>query len=281
MKLVKFERGGAAAEGFLLDDRTVHVVGGWHSGPASRAPFSLSRSSAEQLAALASQSQETVALSEVTLAPPIDPVAKIICVGLNYRDHVGETNNDVMENPQIFTRYLETLVGHETPIIRPKVSSHFDFEGEIAIVIGRTARHVGVADALSYVGGYSCFLDGSLRDYQKHSLTAGKNFSASGSMGPWIVPAAEFTPADPALETQLNGARVQFSHASLMIFGIAQVIEYCSRWIELRPGDVIATGTPAGVGARRDPPLWMKAGDRISVSVEGVGQLSNPVVDEQ
>ena len=218
-------------------------------------------------------------LAVVKVEVPIDPQAKLICVGINYRDHAAEIAADTAQNPMIFTRMHDSIVAHGQPILRPKASDNFDFEGEIAIVIGRTARHVALADAMRYVGGYSCFMDGSIRDYQKHSVTAGKNFWQTGSMGPWVVPASDLTVVDPALTTRLNGVEVQSSHASLMIFGIAQIVEYCSRWTELRPGDVIATGTPGGVGSRRIPPLWMKPGDRIEVEVEGVGTLSNPVID--
>ena len=276
MKLVKISRDGHVAEGFL-DGDTIHVAGGWHTGPAADAPFTLSRR--DDLAALRAAATETVALAAVTLEIPIDPRAKLICVGVNYRDHATEIKADAATSPMIFTRMHDSLVAPGAPIERPKISDNFDFEGEIAIVIGRTARHVVPADALTYVGGYSAFMDGSIRDYQKHSVTAGKNFWRTGSLGPWIVPAADFAPADPALTTRLNGTEVQASRASLMIFGIAQVIDYVSRWTELRPGDVIATGTPGGVGARRTPPVWMKPGDRIEVTVEGVGTLSNPVID--
>ena len=276
MKLVKISRDGQAAEGFL-DGDTVHLVGGWQPGPAADAPFTLSRR--DDLAAARTAAAETVPLADVTLEIPIDPRAKIICVGVNYRDHAAEIAADEAKSPMVFTRMHDSLVAPGAPIERPTVSDDFDFEGEIAIVIGRTARRVALADALSYVGGYSCFMDGSVRDYQKHSVTAGKNFWRTGSMGPWIVPAADFMAADPALTTRLNGTEVQSSRASLMIFGIAQVVEYVSRWTELRPGDVIATGTPGGVGSRRVPPLWMKPGDRIAVEVEGVGVLSNPVID--
>ena len=147
-------------------------------------------------------------------------------------------------------------------------------------MIGREARHVSIENALTYVGGYTCFMDGSVRDYQKHSMIAGKNFARSGAMGPWIVTADEFGAGDPLLRTRLNGAEVQSAKASQMIFDIPFVISYISRWMTLRPGDVIATGTPGGVGSRREPPLWMKAGDRIEVEVEGIGTLSNPVIDE-
>lgn len=277
MRLVKIARGGASAEGILEGD-SVRIVVGWRDGRADAAPFTLSRISPDELRSR--PTGETVPLASVTLAVPIDPLAKIFCVGMNYRDHVGEIKQDVATNPTIFTRSLDTLSPHGAPVVRPKVSGHFDFEGEIAVVIGREARHVAEADALDYVGGYTCFMDGSVRDYQKHSLTAGKNFARSGAMGPWIVTADEFGANDPLLQTRLNGAQVQSARASQMIFDIPFVISYISRWMTLRPGDVIATGTPGGVGSRREPPLWMKPGDRIEVEVEGIGVLSNPVIDE-
>ncbi len=275
MKLVKVSRGGEVAEGFL-EGGTVYVSGGWHAGLAADVPFMLSRRD-DLVAARAAATG--VPLASVTLEVPIDPRAKLICVGINYRDHAAEVAADAAQSPMIFTRFHDSIVAHGQPIVRPKGSDHFDFEGEIAIVIGKAARHVALADALAYVSGYSCFMDGSIRDYQKHSVTAGKNFWRTGAMGPWIVPAADFTPGDPALTTRLNGIEVQSSHASLMIFGISQIIEYCSRWTELRPGDVIATGTPGGVGSRRVPPLWMKPGDRVEVEVEGIGTLGNTVID--
>ena len=277
MKLVKVERNGASAEG-ILDGDDVRIVIPWRDGAADVAPFLLSLLSPGKLRMKATL--ETVPLASVTLAVPIDPLAKIFCVGMNYRDHVSEIKLEVSAYPTIFTRSLDTLVPHGAPVVRPKVSEHFDFEGEIAIVIGREARHVSAAEAMACVGGYTCFMDGSVRDYQKHSLTAGKNFRRSGSMGPWIVTADEFGTVDPLLETRLNGEQVQSAHASQMIFDIPTVIEYISRWMVLRPGDVIATGTPGGVGSRREPPLWMKAGDRIEVAVEGIGTLGNPVIDE-
>ena len=277
MKLVKIVRDGASAEGILEGD-TVRIVGDWLGGPAVSAPFTLSRISLDELRSR--PAGETASLASVTLAVPIDPLAKIFCVGMNYRDHVGEIKQEVANNPTIFTRSLDTLSPHGAPVVRPKVSDQFDFEGEIALVIGKEARHVSEEDALQYVGGYTCFMDGSVRDYQKHSLTAGKNFANSGAMGPWIVTADEFGSADPLLQTRLNGEQVQAAHASQMIFDIPFVISYISRWMTLRPGDVIATGTPGGVGSRREPPLWMKPGDRIEVEVEGIGVLSNPVIDE-
>jgi 2-keto-4-pentenoate hydratase/2-oxohepta-3-ene-1,7-dioic acid hydratase in catechol pathway len=180
----------------------------------------------------------------------------------------------------LFTRSLDSLAAHDEPILRPRVSSHFDFEGEIAVVIGRPARHVSIDAAPSHVFGYCCFMDGSVRDYQKHTLTTGKNFLRSGAMGPWIVTEDEVAGTNLKLQTRLNGEIVQSAHISELIFSVARLIEYCSRWTALQPGDVIATGTPAGVGSRRSPPLWMKSGDVLEVEVDKLGCLRNLVNDE-
>lgn len=279
MKFVKVERGGRTGQG-ILQRTEVRIVGDWSALPADQTGFTLPTLPIDSLKAQLDQGGETLPLGSVTLAIPIDPRRRIICVGVNYRDHANEIKTDEPENPLIFTRTFESLVAHGQPIVRPRVSETFDYEGEIAVIIGREARHVTEANALDYVAGYSCFMDGSVRQYQRHSLTAGKNFWRSGSMGPWIVSADAFAADDPALETRLNGEVVQSARASEMIFGIRQIIAYCSRWMPLLPGDVIATGTPGGVGSRRTPPKWMKAGDRIEVDVEGIGVLANPVIDE-
>ena len=278
MKIVKVERDHKVAQG-VLEDETVRLAGPWCEGPADRAPFTLSSMTPTEISRLTSGG-ESVSLSSVSLAVPIDPLSKIICVGVNYRDHVQEIKQDEAANPMLFTRFLEPLVPHCKPIIRPNVSETFDFEGEIAVVIGKKGRHISTADALGYVSGYGCFMDGSVREYQRHSVTAGKNFWRSGSMGPWIVTADEIGDADIQLQTLLNGQVVQSSQASRMIFGIREIISYCSRVTWLSPGDVIATGTPGGVGSRRVPPLWMKPGDTITVRVERVGELTNPIEGE-
>ena len=278
MRIVKIERDGRNAEG-VLDGSTVRLAGGWRDGPADRAPFTLSSLAPDEVARRV-QGGETVELSAVTLAVPFDPLCKIICVGVNYRDHAGEIKSDEPKNPIIFTRTIDTVVAHGQPIVRPKVSETFDFEGEIAIVIGRQGRHIATTDAMDYVAGYTCFMDGSVREYQRHAVTTGKNFWRSGAMGPWIVTADEVGATDITLQSVLNGQTMQSSRASLMIFGIREIIEYCSRSTLLQPGDVIATGTPGGVGSRRLPPVWMRAGDTISVQVERVGELTNAVVDE-
>ena len=217
----------------------------------------------------------------VTLLPPLLPSANVYCIGLNYKSHVEETARDLPPQPSVFVRVQQSLVGHGQDLERPRASTHFDYEGELAIVIGKPGRHVRAEDALGHVGGLSCFNDGSVRDFQKHSVTAGKNFARSGACGPFVVTADEVPdPATLMLTTRLNGLVVQQSSTGLLIYSIPTIISYLSSFVTLQTGDVIATGTPAGVGARRTPPLWMKPGDRVEVEIEGVGLLSNCVVQE-
>ena len=279
MKLVKIERNGSCAEG-VLDGETVQVLGGWRPGPADKAPFTLAIKPLMELQRLLGGATERVPLADVSLAVPIDPTAQIFCAGFNYRAHLTETRADEPTRPVIFKRTLDTLVAHGQPVIRPTISETLDYEGEIAIVIGRDGRHIPADQAMSYVSGYSCFMDGSVREYQKHSVTSGKNFWRTGSMGPWIVTADEVGSGAMTLETLVNGEARQASDASRMIFDIPTLIAYCSTLTWLRPGDVIATGTPGGVGSRMTPPCWLKAGDKVEVRIGGVGALANVVEDE-
>jgi 2-keto-4-pentenoate hydratase/2-oxohepta-3-ene-1,7-dioic acid hydratase in catechol pathway len=279
MKLVKVVRPGANAEGILVDS-TVHIVGPWRDGDVDAAPFTLSRLDSQTLVDMLAASIESVELADVELAMPLDPAAKLICAGVNYRAHAGEISAEEPANPILFTRLIDSLVPHGAALIRPKASETLDFEGEIAVVIGGGGRHIPVEEALSHVSGYTCFNDGSVREYQRHALTTGKNFWRTGSIGPWVVPAAQIGDADIALETRLNGQVMQSALASQMIFSIAELISYCSRWTPLAPGDIIATGTPGGVGSRRTPPLWMKPGDVVEVEIEKIGCLRNPIAAE-
>jgi 2-keto-4-pentenoate hydratase/2-oxohepta-3-ene-1,7-dioic acid hydratase in catechol pathway len=183
----------------------------------------------------------------------------------------------------VFVRFQDSIVGHGQAIQRPTSSAQLDWEGELAVIIGKRARRVTRARALDYVAGYACFNDGSVRDYQRHSqqFTPGKNFHASGSFGPWLVTTDEQPdPRKLRLSTRLNGDVMQDESVGELCFDVAQLIEYCSTWSQLEPGDVIVTGTPGGVGAGRKPPLWMKAGDTVEVEITGLGVLRNPIVDE-
>ena len=221
-------------------------------------------------------------LSQLTLMPPIPNPDKIVCTGLNYNAHVAESGIKMPEFPPIFSRYTNTLAAHGAPMVRPKVSTDFDYEGELAIIIGQAGRHISEKNALEHVFGYTCFNDGSVRDYQfKHCITVGKNFPATGGLGPWIVTADEIPdPSKLTLTTRINGTQVQHRGVDDMIFNVQAIIAYISSWTQLVPGDVIATGTPEGVGFARKPPLWLKPGDVVEVDISGIGVLRNPIVDE-
>lgn len=234
------------------------------------------------LAAAAGQGG-ALAEGDVTLISPVPNPDKIICIGLNYMTHINETGRDKPAKPSIFTRYPSSVTGHGQPMIRPKASDWFDFEGELAVIIGTAGRDIAEADAMQHVAGYSCFNDGSIRDYQRHTsqFWAGKNFVDSGAMGPWLVTTDELTdPAAQTMETRLNGEVMQSTPISDLAFNIPELIAYLSIVTELLPGDVIATGTPSGVGLFREPKLFMKDGDNVEVEISGIGTLSNPIRDQ-
>ncbi len=221
--------------------------------------------------------------NNVTMLPPIVRPEKIICIGLNYMSHIKETGREKPMYPSIFNRYPDSVLGHNATLLRPKVSEKFDYEGELAVVIGKPARHVSAANALEYVAGYSCFNDGSVRDFQRHTsqFFAGKSFQDSGSMGPYIVTPDEVGNLDDLMmETRLNGQQVQKTSIGDLAFKVGEIIEYLSTVITLLPGDVIATGTPSGVGLFREPQLWMKAGDVVEVEITNLGTLRNSIADE-
>lgn len=279
MKLVKFSQGGRNAEGVLVGDE-VRMVGGWRDGPGDQAPFELSRAAPQAVPGLLASSTLSLPLADVKLELPIDPRNKIICIALNYGEHVAEGGREAPKQPNLFLRHIDSLVGPADPLVAASASETYDFEGEIALVIGKVGRNIPKAAALDHVAGYSCFMDGSVREFQQqHSMTAGKNFWRSGSMGPWISTADEVEdPRAVTLATRLNGEVVQSATASEMIFDIPSILAYCSIWMQLNPGDVIATGTPSGVGRFRKPPLWLKPGDRLEIEVGSVGVLSNGVI---
>lgn len=221
-------------------------------------------------------------LDGVELLVPVPDCGKIICVGRNYLDHLNEMGAKAPDYPNLFVRFHDSLVPPGGKIVAPKLSEEFDFEGELCLVIGKGGRQISREDALSHIFGWSCFMDGSARDFQmKRSTIAGKNFEASGSFGPWIVTIDELPdPRAIELSTHLNGARVQHSSVSKMIFDIPEIIAQVSQFTRLSPGDVISTGTPDGVGMGRKPPLWMRPGDVVEVSLSGVGTLRNEIIAE-
>jgi 2-keto-4-pentenoate hydratase/2-oxohepta-3-ene-1,7-dioic acid hydratase in catechol pathway len=222
-------------------------------------------------------------LGEVSLLPPIGPHAKILCVGFNYATHATESGTEPPTHPTLFTRFPDSLVGHDAPILAPAESSSLDWEGEVAVVIGRPGRRIPAHVALDHVAGYTCFADHSVREWQLHSAqaTAGKNWASTGACGPWLVTPDEVGDAgDLKIRTLVNGAVVQDDTTTHLTFSVADLIAYISTFTALNVGDVIATGTPAGIGHRQDPPVYLTAGDVVQVEVSGIGTLRNPVVQE-
>lgn len=233
--------------------------------------------------AAAARNAPQLALTAITLQPPIPRPGRIICVGLNYKKHIAEMNRDPGTHPAIFLRYPDSIVGHNQPLIRPQESEQYDFEGEFAVIIGQGGRRIAAANALEAIAGYTIFNDGSLRDWQGHSsqFTPGKNFYHSGACGPWMVPRTALpNPGASLLRTRLNGDIMQEAQLDDLRFPVPYLIEYLSKIFPLNPGDIIATGTPGGVGAGRTPKLWMQPGDHIEIEIDGIGKLSNPVTAE-
>ncbi len=281
MKLASYSLGGRAAFGAVVGDGVVTMSGRLRNG-ASTLRAALASGALDEMRGLADNTPADHKIADIRFLPAIPDPDKILCVGVNYRAHAAEVGRDLPPQPSVFARLTNTLIGHDGEMIRPSVSTHFDFEGELAIVIGRPARHLPQDRALECVAGYTCFVDGSVRDFQKHSVTAGKNFPATGPLGPWVVTADEIPdPAALTLTTRLNGAVVQHAPTEQMIYAVPKIISYLSDITPLQPGDVIATGTPEGVGHGRKPPLWMKSGDVLEVEISRIGTLRARIVDEQ
>jgi 2-keto-4-pentenoate hydratase/2-oxohepta-3-ene-1,7-dioic acid hydratase in catechol pathway len=280
MKLASYVVGGKPGFGVVTDEGIIDLA---DRGVGRSLKHAMASGSLDKIKEVAAGLKPGLSQADVEFEPCIPNPGKVFCIGINYRKHVLEMGRDLPEYPWVFTRTPDSFVGHGQDLLRPAVSEQFDFEGELAVVIGKTAHRVSASDALHHIAGYCCLNDGSIRDFQRHSsqFTAGKNFYRSGSMGPWLVTADEVgDAADLVVETRLNGEVMQASSTSDLIFDIPTLIEYCSTFARMEPGDVIATGTPGGVGAARKPPVWMKAGDTIEVSVARVGVLSNKVADE-
>lgn len=280
MKLASFELRGRRSYGIAVEGMIREASDGLRSRFADlRAVIEAGASSELQ--------QDTGGIEldskDVRFLPIVPNPDKILCVGVNYRPHIEEMGRQVPNYPVVFVRFPGSMVGHGEGIVRPRISQQFDFEGELAVVIGRRARHVSQDVALDYVAGYCCFMDGSIRDWQRHTpqFTPGKNFHRSGAMGPWLATSDDIEDISSLnLTTRVNGEVMQRGRVSELVFDIPRLIAYCSTFAELLPGDVIATGTPGGVGAARTPPMWLVAGDVVEVEIPGVGLLRSHVEDE-
>ena len=289
MRFLSFEANGQAGIGWVKDIQATDFVNLTLAAPELPrdlkdlicSPGGLAAADAAARKAPASAVQ---AISSVTMLPLIPNPGKIVCMGLNYADHAKEGGNARPEYPSFFLRGNSSMVGHNQAIVRPKASTQLDYEAELAVIIGKKARHLTADNALDCIAGYSCFNDGSIRNYQRKSSqwTIGKNFDATGPFGPCLVTPDELPPGAAGLRIQsrLNGKVMQDANTDVFLWNVVEALRIITECMTLEPGDVIITGTPAGVGYARTPPVWMAPGDVCEIEVEGVGILSNPIVDE-
>lgn len=283
MSFVSFETAGRQSYGVWVDEGT------WLEAPADfRAQYPdlksvIAAGKLGAMEALTRQANHTIRASASRLLPVIPQPSKIFCVGLNYKTHVAEMKRPDSEHPAIFTRFADSLSAHGAPLPKPNATQRFDFEGELAIIIGKAGRHISQADAWDHIAGYACFNDGTARDWQRHThqWTPGKNFPATGPLGPFMATRQDVPDVNQlTLQTRLNGEVMQHASLSDLIFTLPVIIEYLSGFTLLSPGDVIATGTPGGVGDKREPPVYMKVGDVIEVEITGLGTLRNVVTND-
>ncbi len=278
MQFVSYLSNGTATYGLVVGDGVVDLGA---RGPHPNLKAAIASGDLMALGAAAQGEAPDASLTDITILPTIPDPTHVFCAGKNYKDHVEEMGFDMPENLSLFLKANSTLFGHRGQMIRPKVSECLDFEGELCAVIGKETRHVSEAEALDHVAGYTIMVDGSVRDFQKHSVTAGKNFVATGPLGPVMTTADEIPdPSQLHITTRLNGDVVQDAGVDLLIFDIPYIISYLSKVTTLQPGDIVATGSPEGSGAGRTPQLWMKGGDKLSVEISKIGTLSVEVIDE-
>ncbi len=289
MRFLSFEANGQAGIGWVKDIQATDFVNLTLAAPELPrnlkdlicTPGGLAAADAAARKAPASSVQD---MASVTMLPLIPNPGKIVCMGLNYADHAKEGGNARPEYPSFFLRGNSSMVGHNQAIVRPKASTQLDYEAELAVIIGKQARHLTAGNALDCIAGYSCFNDGSIRNYQRKSSqwTIGKNFDGTGPFGPCLVTPDELPPGAAGLRIQsrLNGKVMQDANTDVFLWNVVEALRIITECMTLEPGDVIITGTPAGVGYARTPPVWMAPGDICEIEVEGVGILSNPIVDE-
>jgi 2-keto-4-pentenoate hydratase/2-oxohepta-3-ene-1,7-dioic acid hydratase in catechol pathway len=281
MKFVSFTKNGIDGFGTISAGRITNLTG--QINGAKSLKRLIENGDIAEAITFAKQHSDTIDSDEVSFLPVIPDPGKIICVGLNYHDHVNETGRTVEENPCIFHRFPDSQVGHGQPIVRPVVSDNLDFEGEMAIIMDGGGRHIKPEDALKQIVGYSCYNEGTIRDWQRHTrqFGMGKNFMHTGSFGPWMVSADEIPDhTKMSLVTRLNGEEMQRANLTQLIFDIPTLISYVSKALPWRAGDVLVTGTPGGVGFKRNPPVFMKPGDVSEIEISMIGTLTNPIVDE-
>ena len=288
MKLVTFVHNGHSRIGALAGDGTIVDLNRANPQlPTDMLAFLAGGADAQALAEnalVAPLPSAVLARDAVSLQAPIPRPGKILCIGLNYRDHAAESNQPIPEYPTVFTKYNNVVIGPGEAIVLPTITEQIDYEAEFAFVIGRTARNVAAEDALDYVAGYLPFNDVSARDYQMRTSqwTVGKTFDTFGPMGPALVTADEIAnPHDLDIRLTINGEVLQSSNTSNLIFSVNELIADLTSFMTLEPGDLISTGTPSGVGSARQPPRWLRAGDVVRVEIEGLGALENPVVAER
>ena len=278
MKLISYKLNETTSYGVVIGDGVIDL--------GRRLPHLslLAALKADAMGAIRSMAAEAPdhRLADVTLLTPLPDVDNLICIGRNYKGHLAEANLKLPDFPSTFIRLKSSIVAHDEALVCPRISSDFDYEGELAVVIGKGGRHIRREDALSHIAGYSIVMDGSIRDYQMgHCLVVGKNFFATGSFGPCLVTSDEVgDPTQLLLSTRLNGVEVQHTQTDDLIFDIPYLISYISSWMPLSPGDVISTGTPEGVGFTCKPALWLKPGDTLEVEISRIGLLRNTVVAE-
>lgn len=283
MKLVSFRHGGRTSFGRLVGDKVIDC------GPLFDGRYASVRDLLERggLGAVAEETEDRPAdfgLDEIELLPPVPDPGKILCAGVNYRTHREETSHRPADRPTVFPRYADSQIGHRQPLIRPRETERFDYEGELAVVIGKPGRRIPVQDAFDHVAGYSCYNDGSVRDWQRHTQqwVPGKTFPGTGGFGPALVTRDEISDlAALTLTTRVNGEVRQSASLADLIFDIPALIAYMSTFTPLAPGDVIVTGTPGGVGLFREPPVFLQPGDTVEVDIDSIGLLVNTVASEE
>ena len=280
MKIASFKAGSVASYGIVTDAGIIDAGRRLKNYPTLKSL--LAGGSLDELRKLAGERADH-AVAAVEMLPTVPDPDKIFCIGVNYATHLAESGHPTPPHPMVFTRFANSQVGAGQPMMRPLESERFDYEGEMAVIIGKAGRRISREASLSHVAGYACYNDGSIRDWQRHTsqFTPGKNFVATGGFGPWMVTTDEMPDISrQTIATRLNGVEVQAAPISDLVFDVPALIAYCSSFTELVPGDVIVTGTPTGAGARFDPPRWLKPGDLVEVESSRIGVLRNVVAVE-